>query len=430
MLDIKWIRDNPEAFDASQKSRGQDVFAKTLIDLDEERRALLTEMQELQALRNTLAKEIGQAKAKGEDAAEVAARASSVKTDLSVAEASANERQQQLQDLLARIPNVLDKQVPEGGEEDATVVSTQGQVPEFSFEPKSHDEIGEALGLMDFAKAAQISGARFVILKGALSRLERALGAFMLDVHTSEFGYQEVNPPLLVRDDALFGTGQLPKFEEDQFLTTDQRWLIPTAEVPLTNLVREEVLPEEKLPQRFTAFTYCFRSEAGSAGRDTRGMIRQHQFSKVELVSIAHPDESEKELEHLTKAAETILQRLGLAYRKILLAAQDTGANASKTYDLEVWLPSQGCYREISSCSLDTDYQARRMNARWAPKSEGKKEKPRFVHTLNGSGLAVGRTLVALLENYQNEDGSVTLPEVLRPYMNGKKEITSDGQLV
>ena len=430
MLDIKWIRDNPDLFDLSQKKRGQDVTSETVIQLDEERRHLQTQAQGLLAQRNKIAKEIGQKKAAGDhDGADaLSEEAAQLKIDLSAVEGEAALKLEQQNTLLASVPNILADVVPEGGEEDGLVVRTVGAIPTFDFTPRSHDDLGVAMGGMDFEKAALVSGARFVYLKGALSKLERALGNFMLDEHSKKFGYTEVTPPLLVRDQALFGTGQLPKFAEDQFQTTDDRWLIPTAEVPLTNLVREEILDEATLPRRYAAYTPCFRSEAGSAGKDTRGMFRHHQFSKVELVSIAHPDHSEAELDHLTAAAENILQQLGLAYRVVLLAAKDTGSNAAKTYDLEVWLPAQGRYREISSCSQDTDYQARRMQARFTSKT--RKEKPRFIHTLNGSGLAVGRTIIALLENYQQADGGIKLPAVLKSYLGGKNEISQSGDLV
>jgi seryl-tRNA synthetase len=325
---------------------------------------------------------------------------------------------------LAALPNLPAEDVPEGADEHGNaLVREHGARPRFEFAPKPHDEIGEALRGMDFARAGKLSGARFVVLKGQLARLERALGQFMLDLHTREFGYTEVAPPVLVRDEALFGTGQLPKFADDLFRTTNGYWLIPTAEVPLTNLVADEILDEAALPLRFTAWTPCFRSEAGAAGRDTRGMIRQHQFNKVELVSIAHPDRSAEEHERMTACAEEVLKRLGLAYRVMLLCSGDMGFSARKTYDIEVWLPGQDAYREISSCSNCGEFQARRMKARFRPAGE---KGTRFVHTLNGSGLAVGRTLIAVLENYQRGDGTVAVPEALRPYMGGLEAIGAD----
>jgi seryl-tRNA synthetase len=325
-----------------------------------------------------------------------------------------------LRDTLAKIPNLLDAEVPDGKDEAQNKQEKLWGAPrEFSFTPKQHFELGEALGLMDFAGAAKLAGSRFTVLKGALARLERALGQFMLDTHTSEFGYSETTVPLLVNDATMFGTGQLPKFAEDLFQTTDGRWLIPTAEVSLTNLAAGEILSATNLPLRFTALSSCFRSEAGSAGRDVRGMLRQHQFSKVELVSITTPEQSWEEHERMTRAAETVLERLGLPYRRMLLCAGDTGFSAAKTYDLEVWMPGQGTYREISSCSNTLAFQARRMNARY----RAGEAKPDFVHTLNGSGLAVGRALIAVMETYQNEDGSITVPEALRPYMGGLDKI-------
>jgi seryl-tRNA synthetase len=335
-------------------------------------------------------------------------------------EANVPELEKDLRNELTFYPNILDADVPDGRDEAANVtVKEFGSKPEFAFTPKQHFEIGEALGLMDFSAAAKIAGSRFTVLRGALARLERALGQFMLDVHTGEHGYVETAVPLLVNEAAMFGTGQLPKFEEDLFKTTDGRYLIPTAEVSLTNLVAGEILNAKQLPMRLTALTPCFRSEAGSAGRDVRGMLRQHQFTKVELVSIVHPDESAAEHERMTRCAETILERLELPYRRMLLCAGDTGFSAAKTYDLEVWLPGQGAYREISSCSNTRAFQARRMNARF----RNEQGKPEFVHTLNGSGVAVGRALIAVLENYQNADGSVTVPAVLQPYMGGVETI-------
>ncbi|MCH7539569.1 MAG: serine--tRNA ligase [Proteobacteria bacterium] len=424
MFDLKWIRDNSAAFDAGLKARGMGPTAARVIALDEKRREALTAAQEIQARRNKLSKEIGIAKTKGEDVREMI-RAVSAEEEL---QAEAEERVRQLaaglDELLEGLPNLAADDVPVGEDASANVVlRTVGVRPEFDFTPKEHFEIGAGLDQMDFERAAKMSGARFVVLTGALARLERALAQFMLDLHTTEFGYTEVSPPLLVRDDAVFGTGQLPKFGDDLFRTTDDYWLIPTAEVPLTNLVRERILDEGDLPLRFTAFTGCFRSEAGAAGKDTRGMLRQHQFYKVELVSITHPDHSEAELERMTSCAEEVLKRLGLHYQVVILSTSDIGFAARKTLDIEVWLPGQEAYREISSCSNCWDFQARRMKARFKP-AGGKGT--RFVHTLNGSGLAVGRTLIALLEHYQRADGSVEMPTALRPYMDGLEVLTAD----
>ena len=423
MFDIKWIRENPETFDEGLRKRGLEPLSAKLMALDEERRKTLASLQEAQSRRNAASKEIGKAKAaKDEERAQALMKeVADLKEVIQQGEANAKEIEARLNAELAQIPNLPLPDVPVGPDETANVeVRRVGEPPRFDFEPKQHFEIGEALGLMDFETAAKLSGARFVVLKGALARLERALAAFMLDLHTTEFGYIEANPPLLVRDDAAFGTGNLPKFAEDLFQTTNGYWLIPTAEVSLTNFVREEILDEAQLPIRVTAWTPCFRSEAGAAGKDTRGMIRQHQFSKVELVSITTPEQSLAEHERMTACAEEVLKRLGLHYRTVLLCTGDMGFASQKTYDIEVWLPGQNTYREISSCSVCGDFQARRMNARYRPKDG----KPEFVHTLNGSGLAVGRTLIAVLENYQQADGSVIVPEVLRPYMNGLERIT------
>ncbi len=427
MLDIKWIRDNPEAFDAAMKRRGvSEPGSSDLIKSDSSRREIQTALQEKQERRNSLSKEIGVLKGKGEDAeaekcmAEVAA----LKEEMQALEDQEREQGEALEALLSGVPNILTDDVPDGADESANRVERSvGDPPSFDFAPKDHVEIGEALGGMDFDAAAKMSGARFVLLSGALARMERALAAFMLDLHTEEHGYREINPPALVRDNALFGTGQLPKFAEDLFRTEGGYWLIPTAEVPLTNMVADEIVEEDTLPRRYTAMTWCFRSEAGAAGKDTRGMIRQHQFTKVELVSMVHPDDSEEELERMTGCAEEVLKRLGLPYRVVVLCSGDTGFGARKTYDLEVWLPGQDTYREISSCSNCGDFQARRMKARFRP-AQGKGT--RFVHTLNGSGIAVGRTLVAILENYQRADGSVEVPEALRPYMGGLEVIAPD----
>jgi seryl-tRNA synthetase len=425
LFDIKWIRDNPEKFDAKLAARKLPPQSAELIALDEARRAHVTKLQEAQARRNAASKEIGAAKAAKDDAkanalmAEVAA----LKEQLAKGEEEERSLDGKLRDALSVIPNLPLDDVPIGKDEkDNVEVRKVGEPPKLAGinKPLQHFEIGERLGLMDFATAAKISGARFVVLKGALARLERALGAFMLDLHTTEFGYTENIVPLLVKSDAAYGTGNLPKFAEDLFQTVNGFWLIPTAEVSLTNFVREEILDEAKLPMRLTAHTPCFRSEAGAAGRDTRGMIRQHQFTKVELVSITTPEESLAEHERMTACAEEVLKRLGLPFRTILLCTGDMGFASQKTYDIEVWLPGENTYREISSCSVCGDFQARRMNARYKPK--GAKD-TRFVHTLNGSGLAVGRTLIAVLENYQQADGSVVVPEMLRPYMGGLAKI-------
>jgi seryl-tRNA synthetase len=463
VFDIKWIREHAEAFDAGLVKRGLkyggDVrFATELVALDDARRKIITQLQEAQARRNRLSKEIGKAKA-GKDAARVQAllaEVAALKDELAAGEKLQAEADAALLDHLAVIPNLPSADVPVGADETGNVeVRRVGEPPRLAVQARHHYEIGEALGLMDFATAAKLSGARFVVLKGGLARLERALAQFMLDLHTTEFGYTEVSPPLLVREDVMFGTAQLPKFRDDQFATIGHPaleraaaaidkiidagggtatkgdlaralraemalWLIPTAEVPLTNLVRDSIRDEAELPIRVTAYTPCFRAEAGAAGKDTRGMIRQHQFSKVELVSITTPEQSADEHERMLNCAEEVLKRLGLAYRTMLLCSGDMGFAAQKTYDIEVWLPAQNRYREISSCSLCGDFQARRMQARFRPKA-GKDL--RYVHTLNGSGLAVGRTLIAILENYQQADGSVRVPEALIAYMGGVRRI-------
>jgi seryl-tRNA synthetase len=422
MHDIRAIRDNPSAFDAALARRGHPPVAEELVTLDAERRKALTIAQSIQAERNTLSREIGQRKAKGEDASDIMAAVARSKDDQAAAEAKAAEIETQLNKRLAEIPNLPAADVPDGKDESANVETRRWSAPKnFAFTPKDHVALGEALGMMDFERAARISGARFVFLTAGLARLERALADFMLDLQTGEHGYREVSPPVLVRDHALFGTGQLPKFAEDLFVSTTGYWLIPTAEVPLTNLVREEILEDTNLPLRFTALTHSFRAEAGAAGKDTHGMIRQHQFQKVELVSITTPEQSDAEHERMTGCAEMVLQRLALPYRVMTLCAGDMGFSARKTYDLEVWLPGQGRYREISSCSNCGDFQARRMNARFKAKGD---KGTRFLHTLNGSGLAVGRTLIAVVENYQQADGSIEVPEVLRPYMGGLSVIS------
>jgi len=421
MHDLKFIRDNPEAFDAALARRGLPPQSRALLELDEGRRRLQTEVQQLLARRNEASRQIGQVKSRGGDASALMEEVAGLKTRVPALEQEEQDQAARLDDLIAALPNLPAAETPDGLDESANVELRRVGAPrEFRFEPKDHVAIGEGLGLMDFSAAARMSGARFVALKGSLARLERAIAAFMLDTHTQEFGYLEVAPPMLVRTDTMFGTGQLPKFAEDQFRTTNDYWLIPTAEVPLTNLVREEILEASALPLRFTAWTPCFRAEAGAAGRDTRGIIRQHQFSKVELVSVCAPEQSEAEHERMTACAEAILQRLDLPYRVMALAAGDMGFSARKTYDIEVWLPGQSAYREISSCSNCGDFQARRMKARY--RVEGEKG-TRYVHTLNGSGLAVGRTMVAVLENYQDAAGGVTVPEALRPYLGGLDRI-------
>ncbi len=422
MHDIKFIRDNPQAFDQGLAKRGLPAQASGLIALDDTRRGLIARLQALQERRNAASKEIGQAMGKGDKAKaeEIKAEVARIKEGMPAEEEALKAAEAKLHETLAAIPNIPGDDVPLGPDETANVEIRRVGEPRRLNSAKQHFEIGEALGLMDFETAAKISGARFVVLKGQLARLERALGSFMVDLHTREHGYTEVAPPLIVRDETMFGTAQLPKFAEDQFHTTDGRWLIPTAEVSLTNLVRESLLEEDVLPLRVTAWTPCFRAEAGAAGRDTRGMIRQHQFAKVELVSITTPEQSGDEHERMTRCAEEVLKRLDLPYRTMALSTGDMGFAARKTYDIEVWLPGQNTYREISSCSVCGEFQARRMDARFKPK-EGKGA--RFVHTLNGSGVAVGRALIAVLENYQNPDGSVTIPDVLRPYMNNDTTI-------
>ncbi len=425
MFDLRWIRENRDDFDAGLERRGLDPMAAEIVALDGKRRAAQTELQEARTRRNDASREIGEIKGKGGDARELIAEVARLKDSLQALEESGREAGAALDRVIEAIPNLPAGDVPDGEDEAANrVLREVGDRPAFDFAPSDHVAIGEALGMMDFERAARMSGARFVVLRGALARLERALGQFMLDLHTKEFGYAEISPPILVREEALYGTGQLPKFGADLFRTTGDHWLIPTAEVPLTDLVAGEILDEAVLPLRFAALTPCFRSEAGAAGKDTRGMLRQHQFDKVELVGITHPDASEDEHERMTGAAEEVLRRLDLAYRVVTLCTGDMGFAARKTYDIEVWLPGQGTYREISSCSNCGDFQARRMGARFRP--EGAKG-TRFVHTLNGSGLAVGRTLIAVLENHQRADGSVVVPTTLRSYMDGREMISADG---
>lgn len=423
MHDIRLIRDNPADFDAGLARRGLPPHAAHLLEKDEHLRAAIRESEELQAKSNAAAKAIGAAMGRGdkEAADQLKAEVADIKSALPTLEAKVRDLTTDVRAALAALPNIPASDVPQGADETGNVFQSEsGTKPVFSFEPKEHDRLDPALGL-DFETAASVAGARFAYLRGGIAKLNRALGQFMLDLHTREFGYEEIAAPLMVRDEAVFGTGQLPKFAEDLFKTTDGRWLIPTAEVSLTNMVREKILTEGELPLRLTALTQCFRSEAGSAGRDTRGFIRQHQFEKVELVSITTPDMSDSEHERMTHAAETVLTKLGLHFRRMLLCSGDMGFTARKTFDLEVWLPGQKAYREISSCSNCGDFQARRMNARYRPEGE---KGTRFVHTLNGSGLAVGRTLVAVLENYQQEDGSIAVPDVLQPYLGGLTRLT------
>ncbi len=423
MLDIKAIRDHPEAFDAGLAKRGLPPSAASILEFDERRRTTLTRLQAMQQQRNALSRRIGQDKARGGPVSASREDVAALKNGIRKMEESGREAQSELTAMLASLPNLPEESVPEGLDESANVeIRRHGEPCRFDFEAKPHFDLGENLGLMDFERAARISGARFVVLRGALARLERALAAFMLDVHTREFGYTEIAPPLLVREQTAFGTGNLPKFADDLFRVGGDLWLIPTAEMPLTNLVSGEILESGALPLRFTAYTPCFRAEAGAAGKDTRGMIRQHQFNKVELVSITEPEHSNEEHERMTGAAEEILKRLALPYRVVVLSAGEMGFSARKTYDIEVWLPGQGAYREISSCSNCADFQARRMAARY--RREGEKA-TRFVHSLNGSGLAVGRTLIAVMENYQQPDGSVVLPPVLHPYMDGQETISA-----
>jgi seryl-tRNA synthetase len=430
MYDIKWIRENAEAFDRGLKRRGLETLSSSLLALDDTRRAAIAKAQAAQERRNALSKEIGKAMgAKDLALAEkLKAEVAALKDAGPALEAEERAAVEALSEQLAAIPNQPHEDVPEGADEHGNVEhGRHGEKPEQGGkrligvnQPKEHYELGEALGQMDFEKAAKLSGSRFVVLDRQIARLNRAIGQFMLDTHVEEHGYIEVNPPLMVRDDAMFGTAQLPKFRDDQFRAGEDHWLIPTAEVPLTNLVRESILSEEELPRRFTALTPCFRAEAGSAGRDTRGMLRQHQFEKVELVSITAPEKSREEHERMLACAEAVLKKLDLHYRVMTLCTGDMGFASQKTYDIEVWLPGQKTYREISSCSVCGDFQARRMNARYKTK-DGKG--PFFVHTLNGSGTAVGRALIAVMENYQNADGSITVPEALVPYMRGATRI-------
>ena len=418
MHDIRFIREHPEQFTAAMKRRSVKMNADQILQIDSQRRGLQAEIQEMQSRRNAASKDIGVLKAKGEEAEDLIAEVNNIKANLPQLEGEETALAKTLEEFLLELPNILDETVPDGADEaDNALFRSIGDIPKFDFVPKDHVALGEGLGQMDFALGTKLAGARFVVLSGQLAQLERALASFMLDTHVQKFGYVETLPPALVNSKTMIGTGQLPKFAEDLY-KTDDKWLIPTAEVPLTNIVADDILDEVKLPLRMTAYTQCFRSEAGSAGRDTRGMIRQHQFSKVEMVSICHPDHSTAELERMTNCAETILHRLELPYRVIKLCSGDTGFSAQQTYDLEVWLAGQdngrGMYREISSCSNCGPFQARRMRARFRDSATGDTH---FVHTLNGSGLAVGRTLIALLENGQQGDGSVILPKALHSYM-------------
>lgn len=422
MHDIRWIRENAEAFDAGLARRGHGPAAADALALDKRLREARTKVQQARNRRKQVSEEIGAARKRGGDAGELAAEAGRLKDLVRDGEEKERSLAAEIEALLAPLPNLPADDVPDGRDETANVeVRRIGAPPRFDFDARDHVDLGEALGMMDFEAAARLSGARFVVLQDGLARLERALANFMLDVQTEAFGFRETRPPSLVRDAAAYGTGQLPKFAGDLFRTEDGYWLIPTAEVPLTNLAGGRVLAEDDLPLRRVACTPCYRSEAGAAGKDTRGMIRQHEFTKVELVTIAHPDRSGEELEYMTGCAEAILKRLELAYRVVALSCGDLGFSARKTYDVEVWLPGQDAYREISSCSDCGDFQARRMNARFRP--GGQPKGTRFVHTLNGSGLAVGRALIAVIENYQRADGAVVVPEVLRPYMGGREVI-------
>lgn len=418
MHDIKAIRQDPAAFDKAMARRKLPAQSPAILKLDEERRSMQTELQALQSTRNEKSKEIGQIKSKGGDASALMEEVNDIKTRMGDLEVSEKELGIQLNDILSSLPNVQALDIPDGdGEEENVEVRKVGEPKKTNEKVPEHSDIGEALGMMDFETAAKMSGSRFVIMHSGLARLERALAQFMLDMHTQEHGYTEVSPPILVNDKTMFGTGQLPKFRDDQFQTTRGDWLIPTAEVSLTNIVAEEILEEESLPRRYTAFTPCFRQEAGAAGKDTKGMIRQHQFYKVEMVSITKPEDSEAEHQRMTQCAENILKKLELPFRTIVLCTGDAGFTSQKTYDIEVWLPGQQRYREISSCSNCGDFQARRMNARYKAKGE---KQTTFVHTLNGSGLAVGRALIAVLENYYDPaDGGVFVPEALKPYMGG-----------
>ncbi|ARW10868.1 serine--tRNA ligase [Acetobacter ascendens] len=422
MHDIRALRADPAAFDADLARRGIEPVSAKLLAWDEERRQAQTVLQEKQGRRKALAREIGTLKRNGGDSSDLEAEGLALRAEMEALEEQVDALGRESTALLANLPNRLDATVPEGPDESANVVQHEwGAKPAFTFTPKQHFELGETLKQMDFATAAKLSGSRFVVLRGGIARLARALGQFMLDLHVTEHGYTETQVPVMVNDDAMYGTDKLPKFADQSFRTEDGRWLIPTAEVPLTASVSGDILEASALPLRMTALSQCFRSEAGAAGRDVRGMLRQHQFEKVEMVSVTTPEESDAEHERMTRCAEKVLEKLNIPYRRVLLCAGDTGFGAAKTFDLEAWLPGQGAWREISSCSNTRDFQGRRMNARYRPQAGAA---PVFVHTLNGSGLAVGRTLIAVMENYQNEDGSVTVPDVLRPYMGGVEKIS------
>ncbi len=428
MHDLRAIRKNPDYFDKGWRRRGLDPQTPAILKLDEDRRALQTELQELQQKRNEKSKEIGKIKSQKGDAQSLMDEVATLKTRMAGLEEQEQTIGESLNQHLAALPNIMDDDVPDGADEDANIeVRKHGEPKRQNSETADHVAIGEMLGMMDFETAAKLSGSRFVFLCRGLARMERALGQFMLDTHIEEHGYREISPPLLVRDEAMFGTGQLPKFADDQFRTTRGDWLIPTAEVPLTNIVADSILDGDDLPRRYTAYTPCFRQEAGAAGKDTRGIIRQHQFYKVEMVSIVHPDKSQEEHERMTGCAENILKKLGLSFRTMVLCSGDTGFGARKTYDLEVWLPGQQQYREISSCSNCGDFQARRMKARFRKKDE---KDTQFVHTLNGSGVAIGRALVAVMENYHDPaDGGVFVPDVLKPYMGGVEKIVPEATM-
>tara|TARA_B100001057_G_scaffold87410_1_gene83359 strand:+ start:1472 stop:2734 length:1263 start_codon:yes stop_codon:yes gene_type:complete len=418
MHDLNFIRENANFFDELLKKRFLEPQSKNILELDSKKRDLLTKSQEMRSERKNLSSSFS--KLDENEKSKLQQKVQQIKSDIDTLEKELSIIETQLKDILSSIPNLPHQDVPVGEDEEANqIVKTVGEIPKFDFTPKPHFELGENLDMLDFEQAGKVSGTRFVYLKNHLAKLERAIANFMLDKHTTEFGYTEIIPPNMVRDAAVYGTGQLPKFSEDLFKTNTDHWLIPTSEVPLTNLVLEMILQEDQLPQRFTAWTPCYRSEAGAAGRDTRGMIRQHQFSKVELVSITKEEDSEEELERMLNCATSILDDLKISYQVVLLSSGDMGFSAEKTYDIEVWLPGEGKYREISSCSNCRSFQARRMNARYKSNDQNK-----FVHTLNGSGLAVGRTLIAVLENYQNSDGSISIPEVLMPYMGNLTKIS------
>ncbi|MDH3665295.1 MAG: serine--tRNA ligase [Paracoccaceae bacterium] len=434
MHDIRMIRENPDAFDVMLARRGLSPMASGILEIDAARRAAITAAETAQAERNAASKDVGKAKAAGDEAEfdRLRALVGEKKDEIARLEAEAEAKDVELNDILLGLPNAPLDTVPDGaGEDDNVEISRHGAPRNFAFDAKEHYELGEAMGCMDFEAAAKLSGARFVVLKGALIRLHRALAQFMLDTHVDLNGLTEVWTPVLVREEAMIGTGQLPKFAEDSYQTTNGWWLIPTAEVTLSNLTAGEIVDEASLPRRMAGWTQCFRSEAGSAGKDTRGMLRQHQFEKVEMVTLCRPEDSLDELDRMTRCAENILERLEIPYRTVVLCTGDMGFGARRTHDIEAWLPGQNAYREISSCSTCGDFQARRMNARFRPaKKDGEAEaKPEFLHTLNGSGLAVGRSLIAVMENYQDQDGSIAIPDALKPYMRNATRIAPDGRL-